>query len=252
MAKNIGYLKQCGVFRHTPLGQLDGLERRCRMRNVPRGKLVYSPGDAANAVYLLASGRIKICALTAEGKQAILMFVDPGELFGELAILETGMREDMAEACEDACVIGIPVDALQQSMEADAETGLAMVRMIAARRRWLERRRRGLLFRSHRERLILALLDLSQQYGSCTRDGLRLSARLSHQDLANMIGSSRETVTIALANLRSAGHVRVQRRNIVLTRPDELARSVGAAAAFAHRCGDRRCGTKGIISNRVF
>jgi CRP/FNR family transcriptional regulator, cyclic AMP receptor protein len=135
MAKNIGYLKQCGVFRHMSLAQLDGLERRCRMRNVPRGKLVYSPGDEANAVYLLASGRIKICALTAEGKQAILMFVDPGELFGELAILETGMREEMAEACEDACVIGIPFDGLQQLMEADAETGLAMVRMISAERR---------------------------------------------------------------------------------------------------------------------
>jgi hypothetical protein len=113
-------------------------------------------------------------------------------------------------------------------MEEHPGVGIGITKLIGLRRRRLERRLRSLLFRSNRERLVLALLDLAEQYGYPTGDGIQLRVKLSHQDLANMIGSTRESVTIALGELQAARHVRVGRRKIALVDLERLARSVNA------------------------
>jgi CRP/FNR family cyclic AMP-dependent transcriptional regulator len=228
MSERIWYLKRCALLQQMTPDQLAALESRCRMRNFPKRSLVYSPHESTDGVFLLAAGRVKICTLTEDGKQAILALIEPGELFGELAVLEPGVREDFAEANEDSIVIRIPVEVMQQLMEEHAAVGMGITKLIGFRRRKLERRLRSLLFRSNRERLVLALLDLAEQYGYPTADGIQLRVKLSHQDLANMIGSTRESVTIVLGELQAEKLLRVGRRKIVLTSLERLAGSVNA------------------------
>lgn len=229
MSERIWYLKRCSLFQSISQLEIGRLEARCRMRTFPRGALVYTPRDSADGVLLLASGRIKVHALTEEGKQAILAFIEPGEVFGELAILGTGSREEYAEACEAASVVLIPAEAVHELMETHAQVSLAVTKLIGLRRRRLERRLKSLLFRSTRERLIHVLLDLAQEYGQTTPQGVELRIRLSHQELANLIGSTRESVTIVLGQLQAEKCLRVGRRRIVLTNPHDLARSIHAA-----------------------
>lgn len=229
MSEKFWYLKNCDLFGRLTDDQLADLEKRARSRDFPRRSAIYLPADQGDAVYLVASGRVKISSFTTEGKQAILTFVEPGELFGELAIFGDDAREEYAESVDATKVILIPADAIQQLMETHANVALGVTKIIGLRRRRIERRLKYLLFRSNRERLSHLLLELAEQYGRRTEEGVRLTIKLSHQELANIIGSTRETVTVLLGELQAEGYLSVGRRTITVKSLEKLAESVSAA-----------------------
>lgn len=221
------HLKNCDLFERLSPDRIQQLETRCRMKSYERRNLVYLPADASNSVLLLASGRIKLYHLTSEGKESLLALIEPGELFGELAVLDAGRREEFAETMAKSTVILIPRDEVQQLMEEHPVVSLNATRLMGLRRRRMERRLKSLLFCSNRERLIHLLLDLTAKYGQRDRDGIHLGIRLSHQELASMIGSTRETVTVTLGELQFERTVIVRRRQIILADIERLAASIG-------------------------
>ena len=223
MSEKLWFLKSCQLFEHLSPDELRRIEMRSRARTFPRKSPIYLPADEARSVYLLAKGRAKICHLTPEGKQSILAFIEPGELFGELAILDSGAREEYAEAIEVSTVVMIPSDEIQRLMADLPELSFGITKMIGMRRRKIERRLKNLLFLSNRERLTHLLLELAEQYGKPTSDGIQLGIKLSHQDLASVIGSTRETVTVVLGEMQSEKLLKIGRRNILLLDPSRLA-----------------------------
>ncbi len=223
MSEKLWFLKSCQLFEHLSPDELRRIEMRSRARTFPRKSPIYLPADEARSVYLLAKGRAKICHLTPEGKQSILAFIEPGELFGELAILDSGAREEYAEAIEVSTVVMIPGDEIQRLMADLPELSFGITKMIGMRRRRIERRLKNLLFLSNRERLTHLLLELAEQYGKPTSDGIQLGIKLSHQDLASVIGSTRETVTVVLGEMQSEKLLKIGRRNILLLDPPRLA-----------------------------
>ena len=226
MSEKIWHLKSCDLFERLGADELKGLEMRCQARKFPRGSPIYLPADNADGVLLLTSGRVKICSFSTDGKQAILTFIEPGELFGELAMLDQETREEYAEATETCTLLLIPADAVQDLMAKHADVSLGVTKLFGMRRQRIERRLKYLLFRSNRERLVHLLLELAERYGSRTANGVALGIKLSHQDLANIIGSTRETVTVVLGELQNEGSLKLGRRKIVLTNLDRLAQSV--------------------------
>jgi CRP-like cAMP-binding protein len=228
MAEKIWYLKRCDLFGRLSEAEMGRLESRALVRSFPRKSLVYMPSDRADGVLLLTAGRVRIGTVTDEGKQAILTFVEPGELFGELAVFDDGNREDYAEATENSTVLFLPADEMRRLAEEHAAVSFGITKLIGLRRRRIERRLKSLLFRSNRERLVHLLLELADQYGRTVADGIDLGIKLSHQDLAAVIGSTRETVTIVLGELQAEGTLRVGRRKILLTDADRLAAEIGA------------------------
>ena len=238
MSEKIWHLKQCDLFQHLAPDELRLLESRCRIRKVPRGSPIYLPADDADGVLLVTSGRVKICGFSVDGRQSILAFIEPGELFGELAVLDESARDEYAEAVEASSVILIPADEIRRLMAAHAEVSLGVTKLVGLRRRRIERRLKYLLFRSNRERLIHLLLELAEQYGFETADGIALRIKLSHQDLANIIGSTRETVTVVLGELQNEGSLRLGRRKIVLRDVNRLARIVSTTPP--QLAGDRK------------
>ena len=240
MSEKLWFLKNCNLFERLSEDQLRGVEGRSRSREFPRKTPIYLPADQSNSVFLLAKGRAKICHLTLEGKQSILAFIEPGELFGELAIFdESGERDEYAETVEPSTIVLIPGEVMQQLMQRHPDVSLGITKMIGMRRRRIERRLKNLLFLPNRERLTHLLLELAEQYGYRTAEGLELGIKLSHQDLANVIGSTRETVTVVLGDLQSEGLLRVGRRRIVLIDPERLAAIVHRPAP-ASATGERR------------
>ena len=229
MSERLWYLKQCDLFQQLPPDQISVLERQCRVKAFPKSTPIYLPSDQADGVLLLAQGRVKIGSLTEEGKQSILAFIEPGELFGELAIMGGQEREEFAEAVEKSMIVLIPNDVMQQLLLRNPRVSLGITRLIGLRRRRIERRLKNLLFRSNRERLVHLLLELSEQYGNATPDGLELKIKLSHQDLASVIGSTRETVTVLLGEMQAEGLLKLGRRKIILTDAARIAKTVGAA-----------------------
>lgn len=237
MTEKLWYLKSCELFRRLEAEDLATLERRCLSRKYARGNTIYLPADQADGVLLMAEGRAKIGSYTEDGKQAILAFIDPGEIFGELSLLDEGQRDEFAEAVEKSTVILIPRDVMNGLVEQNPQVSLGVTKLFGLRRRRVERRLKYLLFRSNRERLVSLLLELSEQYGQSTPDGVALKIKLSHQDLASVIGSTRETVTVVLGELNAEGLLEVGRRKIVIKDLDKLASSIQAAPPKLPRQG---------------
>ncbi len=228
MQEKYWFLKRCDLFEQLTPENLKEVESRCRFRQFPRNSPIYLPADHADGVLLLASGRVKICSFTPDGKQSILAFIEPGELFGELAIFEPGEREEYAEAAEAASVLLIPADEMQRLISKHPGVSLGITKLIGLRRKRIERRLKYLLFHSNRDRLIHLLLELAEQYGKRGPAGIDLSIKLSHQELANIIGSTRETVTVLLGHLQAAGMLKMARRRLTLKDLEKLAAAVQA------------------------
>ena len=227
MSDKLWYLKHCTLFEQLTDEQIARIESRSRSRSFPAQSPIYLPAEAAESVFLLASGLARVSHLTVEGKQSILAFVEAGELFGEFALFDSERREELVEAIEATTVVMIPAEEIRHLMAVRSDVALGITKMIGVRRQRIERRLKNLLFMSNRERLVHLLIDLAEQFGLFASDDIRLRVRLSHQDMANLIGSTRETVTVILGQLRSEGTIACGRRKVVLTHADKLAQSVG-------------------------
>jgi CRP-like cAMP-binding protein len=152
-----------------------------------------------------------------DGRQSILCFVNPGEVFGELALFGARNEDEYAETTEISLIVIIPASIMHQLLSASPELSLRISRLVGLRRRRIERRLKNLLFQSNRERLIRLLLELADDYGRrVPSDQVELAIRLSHQDLASIIGSTRESVTLLLGDLQQEGLVQLQRRRITI------------------------------------
>ena len=226
MQEKYWFLKNADTFQLLDEQELSWLEARSRLRTFPRNSPIYLPADEADGVLVLASGRVKICSVTPDGKQSILALIEPGEMFGELSIFDSGQREEYAEATEESKVVLIPVESMRASVQRNPQLALGVTKLLGFRRRRVERRLKYLLFRSNRDRLIHLLLELAEDYGTRSDTGIQLGIKLSHQELASIIGSTRETVTVTLGHLQAEGLIKVGRRKLALLQPKRLADSI--------------------------
>ena len=235
MADHYWHIKNCNLFQQLPDEEIRFIERNSFFRKFPRGTVVYLPYEHADGVLLLASGRVKICTFSLDGKQTILTFVEPGELFGELSAFGQAQRENQAQAIENSSLMLIPNEEIHRLLRSYPEVSMGITKLIGFRRQRIERRLKYLLFHSNRERLIHVLMELAEDYGRQTDNGIELSIRLSHQDLANIIGATRETVTVILGDLQRRGRVRLHRRRVIITDPTSLLASIRPQASPQHQ-----------------
>ena len=226
MAECFWFMKNCNLFDQVAHEDIAWLEGHARMRKLKRGEPIYLPSQTADGVVLVASGRVKICHSTPEGKQSIIDFIDAGEVFGELALLDSQQRDEYAEASEKTTLILIPKREMQALIRKYPRIVLSVTKLIGMRRQKVERRLRNLLFRSNRDRVIHLLMELAEKYGEPTPEGLALKIRLSHQEMASVIGSTRETVTVVLGHLQAENMLTIARRRIVLKNLEMLAKEV--------------------------
>lgn len=241
MEEKYWYLKRCELFEQLDDARIMAMEAHCQQKVFERRSLIYLPEDQGDCVLLLLSGRVRLYHITSEGKEALLAFIDPGEVFGELAVVGQQKREEFAEAMEKSQIVKIPRGVFEELMEQQPTVTLAITRLIGLRRQVFERRLKSLMFQPNRERLIHLLLELAERYGVPHAEGTALSIRLSHQEMANLIGSTRETVTVVLGELQLEKLVVIHRRQVILKNLPVLATAVSVnwserakSAAGAH------------------
>ncbi len=249
MKEKIWFLKACDLFERLSAADKRQLEKRAVLRTFPAGSFIYFPTDPGQSVLVLARGRVKIKFLSPDGQETILAFVGAGELFGELAIVDPQPRNEYAEAMVETTVIAIPREEMLALMERRPELALHVTRLFGFRRRRVENRLRNILFCSIRQRLVALLLELVETHGQRDGSAWDITLPLSHQDLASLIGATRETVTLTLGQLQDEKLIRVGRRRlIVLDHPRLAAEALAAArpansvATPAEKIGARRAG----------
>ncbi len=224
MKNKLWHLKQIRLFADLPADTLERLDRVAGMQAVKRRQPIYLPGDLGDAVYLLKSGRVKISRLSPGGKELTLAILEPGEIFGETDALQGAPRDEVAEALEDTVLCIVPRSEFEALLQRTPGLALRLTKLIGLRLRRIESRVEDLVFRDVPTRLAHLLLDLARDLGVEDQRGLLLRARFSHRDLANLIGSTRETVSLTLGEFRREGLVETEGRQMIIRNREGLAR----------------------------
>lgn len=223
MSEKMWFLKRCDLFERLGPAESRHLEAQAIMRTFPPRAIIYLPTEQAQSVLVLARGRVKIKALVPDGREAILAFIEEGEMFGELALVDSEPRNEYAEAVTESLVLALPREAMLWLMDRRPDVALSVTKLVGFRRRRVENRLRNILFRSTRDRVLALLVELLDSYGRAVAAGWEIRLPLTHQDLAGLIGTTRETVTLTLSQLQAERLIEVRRRQITVLNRARLA-----------------------------
>ena len=220
------YLKHIRLFDGLTSSEMQEMERITRMEEVKKRRPLYLPGDPSENVYLLKQGRVKIASTDSSGKEATFDILEPGEVFGEIEALEGVPRATTAETLDDTVICVIPRRAFDRYLSMHPNVTVRLTKLIGLRLRKLQSRVEDLVFRDVPARLAHLLLELHKTDGVPEASGTRLRVKLTHQEMANLIGCSRETVSMTLGQFREKGWIQMDGRTITILKPEALSRLV--------------------------
>lgn len=211
------FLKAAELFQGVSEAETQKIFSLCSERQYPQGTTIFSEGDPSDAVYHLKGGAGKAHLPFGKGTETIRHILKPDEIFGELLLAEE-KRPLTAIALQDVLVTVIPRESFLALLSSVPTLALNFGRLLSRR---LERAARGLAEFSHSwsyHRLAKVLLGLSEQHGEEVPTGTLITLRLTHEDLANMIGTSREIATIQLNKFERMGLLKRQDRQLIVDR----------------------------------
>lgn len=195
---------------------------------VERSGLVYSAGSPGRNVYFLEEGQVKIYQLSPAGKEVLLWFCLPGEIFGLTEICRGGQRQVYAQACERSSVLSVSREDFTAFLAVRPQAALLVIDVLSCRLRGLGNVIQDLVASEVTERVLQLILRLSAVYGHREGEEVYLDIHITHQEMANMIGSTRQSVTSALGILRRLGVLYLKGHRIRI-RDERALRAAGLA-----------------------
>ena len=205
-------LKTVPMFASFRDDQLRTLASMVTRRSAPRGTIVMAEGDRVDYLYIVIAGRLKVTMGEPDGKEVILSFIGPGEIFGEMGLIDDGLRSASVAAIEPCELIFISKRDFKRCMEENFDTAMSVMRVLVRRLRSADRKVASLAMLDVYGRVARLLLDMSEDV-----DGQRMvTKRLPKQDIAKMIGASREMVSLVMKDLEMSGYFEVRGSMIVL------------------------------------
>lgn len=209
---------QAELFRDVAPQDLDRIDRLFGERKYRIGATIFARGDRGDALYIVREGLVKLVAHSGRGTETILHILPPGALFGELLLSEEN-REFTAIAETDAVVAALPKESLSRILSSFPAFAMNFIRLLSRRLAKVEREHAGFGHTWSYHRLANTLLKLAREHGVESPKGIVLPIRLTHEELANLIGTTRETVTTQMGRFRRMGMVRREGKGLVLNAP---------------------------------
>ena len=196
--------------------------------DVRRRRFVYRAGDQADALYAIVSGRIKLCRIEPQtDREAVIDILPEGALFGESALYSrAGRRENCAVAYESCTLLKIPSDQFRIGMAAEPLLHEYTFQLIGQRLEHAEQRLADFALNAIPARLDRLLADFSDRYGVRESAGVLIDIPLPHREIASIVGSTRESVTVRLNAMRREGTIEFVNRRILVKRPEGLLHSI--------------------------
>ncbi len=189
-----------------------------------RGDRLYDEGDIDDQLYVVIEGKVKLTRTSSDGREVLVRVQGPGDMFGELAMFDPTYRTSNASAVTDARLAAIAHDDLRQVLADRPAIALLLLRELAQRLRIITDANTNLIFTDVPGRVAKALLELSDKFGTQQPDGILVSHDLTQEELAQLVGASRETVNKALADFAARGWIQLSAKSVVLLDPDRLRR----------------------------
>jgi len=216
------------VLRETPLfSSLDdeatgSLRASMTDTELERGEVLFNEGDSGDRLYVVLEGKIKLGRTSGDGRENLLAVLGPGQMFGELSLFDPGPRSATATAVTDSRLASLGHAELQPWLVSRPDVARGLLFQLAHRLRRTNEVVADLVFSDVPGRVAKALLDLSTRFGRQAEDGIHVHHDLTQEELAQLVGASRETVNKALADFANRGWLRLEPRSVVLVEPDRL------------------------------
>ena len=213
------YLAQVNLFRDLPEDILKQIAETSNMRSFEKGRYILTPHDEGELIYFLKEGEVEVYESTAEGKKMIIDILKPGDIFGYESIASDSgdaVREQFIKANKDVVLCIMPKSDFLALLEKKPELALRMIRELSGRLATTESRLRAAAFSNSETRVLQELERLYVQYGEEKEGKRMLTRKFTHEELANLVGTTRETVTRTLARLEKAGRVSVSSEGYII------------------------------------
>jgi CRP-like cAMP-binding protein len=213
--QKIDYLRNVDVFQSLSRAEMQEIDRTTTMSTCRRGKIFFQPEDTSEVLFILKKGHVQLYRLSPEGKKLVVATIGPGTIFGEMAIIGQGMHNTFAEAVADCLLCVMSRHDVERLILSKPAVALHFMEVMANRLRRAESRLEEMAFRSIPARLAALLLHLRQEQGD------RISG-YTHQDLADAIGTYRETTTQTLNEFKARDLIEIGRKRLDILDPAGL------------------------------
>lgn len=188
-----------------------------------KDEFVYLPNEPSQNIYMIAEGRVKIGRYLEDGKEIVLSILTKGEIFGELAVAGEETRKDFAQAMDnDTTLCPLSIDELKDLMFENKELSFRILKLVGLRLMKLERKLELLVFKDARTRIVEFLKDAASWKGKKVGYETLIQTKLTHKDIAALTGTSRQTVTTVLNELKDANIINFDRKRILIRDLDKL------------------------------
>jgi len=212
---NMWYIENVNLFSIFCPHKFSDYRENHQLRNFNKGEFIYFFDDPSSSIYLIVEGKIKILYYTEEGDEVIKSVLAKGDVFGELSLLGEEKRKDYARVVrENTTVCQLTIEQMQALMKNNLNFALKINKFIGLKIRKLERKVEALVFKDVRTRMIEFIREFAEERGEKDGQGYRINHFLTHKDMADLIGTTRQTVTTLLNELRSEGKIDFTRRSM--------------------------------------
>ena len=217
-------LMQAPLFSALDAEAAAALRASMAEMRVQRGGIIFAEGEAGERMYVVLDGKVKLGQTSPDGRESLLAVLGPGEVFGELSLFDPGPRTATATAVTDTVVVGLGHADLRPWLTGRPEVAESLLQALAQRLRRTNEALADLVFSDVPGRVAKQLLDLADKFGQPGPDGVLVHHDLTQEELAQLVGASRETVNKALADFTQRGWVEVDQRQVLLIDMERLAR----------------------------
>jgi CRP/FNR family transcriptional regulator len=207
-ANKVWYLRQNRMFAQAADASIESCEHIFKTTLFPKRSLVFDQGDPTRLVYLVKRGRVRIARLTADGKEITVAVLGPGDIFGEETLFDQKVRVTVAVCLDEVLLCTAKADDLFALLSRNPQLALNVAKILSERLDDASATMEDLAYARVPDRLMHVFQRLAAEHGTPTSDGIAVDLRLTHADLASLIGSTRETVTLEMSNLVKAGRIK--------------------------------------------
>jgi CRP/FNR family cyclic AMP-dependent transcriptional regulator len=204
----IWYLKKNRLFADVPVDDVAGGASIFTMELLPKRATLFDQGDATKIVFLIKTGRVRISRNTSDGKEVTVAILGPGDMFGEDALFGGIERTTVATCMEETLICKAHADDLFGLLAGNSTLALNVAQMLSDRLNDASATIEDLAYAKISDRLVHLFDRLAGELGKATAEGTYLDVRLTHQDIASIIGSTRETVSLEMNQLVRAGQIK--------------------------------------------
>lgn len=217
-------LRQTPLFSHLDDEAATALRDSMVEAKLSRGEVLFHEGDSGDRLYVVTEGKVKLGRTSADGRENLLAILGPGQMFGELSLFDPGPRSATVTAVTDTTFAYLSHADLLRWLEGRPMVARGLLSQIASRLRKANDVNADLVFSDVPGRVAKALLDLADRFGRTADDGVHVHHDLTQEELAQLVGASRETVNKALADFASRGWLRLEPRSVILMDVERLQR----------------------------